>query len=337
MAMAPDIKTVSDMAAMKIAVVIPCYRVRATIVDVIRSIPDSVSTIICVDDACPDGSGAFIEEEIVDERVIVVRNPVNRGVGGAMIAGYRVALRLHIDIVVKIDGDGQMDPRLLPMFVEPIKSGLADYVKGNRFFRPESIRGMPLVRLIGNAGLSFLTKASSGYWRIMDPTNGYTAIHSSALSMLPFEKIAERYFFESDLLFRLYTVRAVVMDIPMDALYQDETSHLSAGRVLLPFFFMNIRNIIKRFCYNYIVRDFNIASVMVIIGIPLFLFGVVFGIYEWIANADAGRPASAGTVMVAALPIIVGLQLLLTAMGFDLNNQPQAPLQKLTRTGWPSH
>jgi dolichol-phosphate mannosyltransferase len=319
----------------RIAVVIPCYRVRGAVLDVIRRIPAEVELILCVDDACPDRSGDLIEGECRDPRVVVLRNPQNRGVGGAVMTGYRMALERQMDIVVKIDGDGQMDPGLLPLFVEPLVTGIADYTKGNRFYRPESIRSMPVVRLIGNAGLSFLTKASSGYWRIMDPTNGYTAIHVAALRLLPLEKIAERYFFESDLLFRLYNVRAVALDIPMDSVYEGETSSLSVKKVLVPFFIKNLRNMVKRSIYTYFIRDFNVASIMTLAGLPLFLFGVAFGVAAWVANASEGRPASAGTVMIAALPIIVGLQFLLTALSYDLSNQPQVPLQKVTRSRFP--
>jgi dolichol-phosphate mannosyltransferase len=316
----------------RIAVVVPCYRVRDTILGVLERIPESVETIICVDDSCPEGAGDFIEANCRDPRLVVIRNPKNLGVGGAMIAGYQAALARGIDIVVKIDGDGQMDPTILADFVDPLVNGLADYTKGNRFFWPKSIRGMPMLRLVGNAGLSFLTKASSGYWRIMDPTNGYTAIHSIALRALPLDRLANRYFFESDMLFRLYNVRAVVLDIPMDSRYSGEKSSLRIQRILLPFLLLNLRNMSKRFVYNYFVRDFNMASVMAIIGLPLLIFGVIFGTTEWIESSRLGTTASAGTVMVAALPIIVGLQLILSAMSFDLNNQPQIALQNLSRS-----
>jgi glycosyltransferase involved in cell wall biosynthesis len=316
----------------RIAVVIPCYRVRDTILDVIARIPERVATIICVDDACPEGAGDFIEAQCRDPRVSVVRNAKNLGVGGAMITGYQAALARDIDIVVKIDGDGQMDPAILSDFVDPLIEGLADYTKGNRFFWPKSTQGMPLLRLVGNTGLSFLTKASSGYWRIMDPTNGYTAIHSTALRALPLDRVANRYFFESDMLFRLYNARALVLDIPMDARYAGEKSSLSVHRILLPFLMMNLRNMGKRFVYNYFLHDFNMASVMAILGVPLLLFGVVFGTMEWLESNRLGTTASAGTVMVAALPIIVGLQFILSAMSFDLNNQPQIALQKLSRS-----
>jgi dolichol-phosphate mannosyltransferase len=316
----------------RVAVVVPCYRVRDTILGVIERIPESIETIICVDDACPEGAGDFVEASCHDPRLVVIRNPKNLGVGGAMIAGYQAALARNMDIIVKMDGDGQMDTAILSDFVDPLINGLADYTKGNRFFWPKSTQGMPALRLIGNACLSFLTKASSGYWRTMDPTNGYTAIHSIALRALPLDRLANRYFFESDMLFRLYNARAVVLDIPMDSRYSGEKSSLAISRVLLPFLLLNLRNMGKRFIYNYFVRDFNMASVMAIVGLPLLVFGVIFGATEWIESDRFGTPASAGTVMVAALPIIVGLQLLLSAMSFDLNNQPQVALQNLSRS-----
>lgn len=320
-----------NAAQPRIAVVIPCYKVRDSILAVVRRVPSVVELIVCVDDKCPDGTADLLKMECDDPRLVIVRNSHNRGVGGAVIAGYRAALARNMDIVVKIDGDGQMDPALLPGLIEPLIQGMADYTKGNRFFWPESTQGMPMIRLIGNAALSFLTKASSGYWRIMDPTNGYTAIHVTALRALPLDKVAERYFFESDMLFRLYTIRAVVLDVPMDAKYGSEKSSLSISRVFLPFLAMNLRNILKRFFYSYLMRDFNIASVMAILGFPLAVFGIAFGVREWMQSNAQGTTASAGTVMVAALPIIVGLQLILTAMSFDLTNAPQVPLQRLAR------
>src|SRR5690606_32001950 len=150
-----------------------------------------------------------------DPRVRVIRHASNLGVGGAVITGYQAAIADGMDILVKLDGDGQMDASLIPDFIEPIINGEADYTKGNRFFDLEELRSMPRIRLIGNAVLSFMTKFSSGYWNLFDPTNGFTALHADVARYLPLSKISKRYFFESDMLFRLNTLRAVVHDIPM--------------------------------------------------------------------------------------------------------------------------
>src|SRR3989304_3450683 len=148
----------------RIAVVVPCYKVKKHVLEVIASIGDEVWRIYVVDDACPDGSGKHVEEHCLDQRVRVIYHECNQGVGGAVITGYRAAITDGAEVIVKVDGDGQMDTSLIPNFIEPILAGEADYTKGNRFFDLEEIRAMPKVRLIGNAVLSFLTKLSSGSW-----------------------------------------------------------------------------------------------------------------------------------------------------------------------------
>jgi hypothetical protein len=250
-------------------------------------------------------------------------------VGGAMVTGYRRALELGVEIVVKLDGDGQMDPKLISLLVNPIRNRFADYTKGNRFYSLESLRCMPVVRRFGNAMLSFITKASSGYWNLFDPTNGFTAIHTSALRRLSLDKISKRYFFESDMLFQLNIIRTVIMDIPMEAVYADESSNLLVGRQIIPFAAGNLRNAAKRFFYNYLLRDFNIASIFTLLGLPLVFFGTVFGFIKWTASIITGTPATAGTIMVAALPIIVGLEMLLSALNYDFSNIPHLPLCRL--------
>jgi len=313
-----------------IAVVIPCFKVKDKVLDVISRIPQEVSRIICVDDACPEHSGEFIKQSCKDERVQVLLHDRNQGVGGAMITGYKAALAVDADVVVKIDGDGQMRPELLPLFTTPLINGFCDYTKGNRFFRPEDVRAMPRLRLVGNGLLSFLTKLSSGYWNIFDPTNGYTAIHARVLRRLPLDKLSHGYFFESDILFRLNVLHAVIIDIPMTAIYNGEKSGLTVKKILAPFFAGHVRNFYKRIVYNYFLRDFNIASLELVLGTLFLSFGVIFGIMEWKSGVNAGVPASAGTVMLSALPIILGFQMLMSFLQFDIQSVPRFPLhQKL--------
>ena len=312
-----------------IAVVIPCYRVTKHVLEVIAKIGAEVSAIFAVDDCCPDASGDFITENCNDARVVVLRNPENMGVGGATLTGYRAAIEAGADVIVKIDGDGQMDPSLIPAFIAPIIEGEADYTKGNRFFDLEEIRAMPKTRLLGNAVLSFATKLSSGYWNLFDPTNGYTAIHSVAARHLPFDKISRRYFYETDMLFRLNTLRAVVVDVPMDAKYGDEVSNLKISKILGEFFFNHVRNCAKRIFYNYYLRDMSLASIELPLGISLFISGCGFGVYHWINSLHRGITTPAGTVMLAALPIIIGLQFILAFLGYDIANIPRRSLHKL--------
>ena len=314
-----------------IAVIIPCYRVTQHVLEVLGKVGPEVTAIYCVDDACPDSSGTYITTNTTDPRIKVICHDLNRGVGGAVMTGYRAAIDDGLHILVKIDGDGQMDPLLLPDFVAPIVRGQADYTKGNRFWELTQIKQMPLLRRIGNLGLSFMAKASSGYWDIFDPTNGYTAIHANVASYLPFESISNRYFFETDVLFRLNTLRAKVVDIPMDAHYADETSHLKISQVVGEFTFKHARNTFKRIMYSYFLRDLPIASIELLVGTALFTFGVIFGAYHWINSSLASSATPVGTIMLSIVAIISGLQFLLAFVSYDIANTPRTPLHPLIR------
>jgi dolichol-phosphate mannosyltransferase len=309
-----------------IAVVIPCYRTSRQILDVLSRIDANVSRIYVVDDACPEGTGDLVEASRPDDRVRVLRHERNRGVGAAMVTGYRAALADGAQIVVKIDGDGQMDPAQLSRLVAPIAMGAADYAKGNRFYDFALLQDMPRVRLLGNALLSLVNKISSGYWNVMDPTNGYTAIHRAALEALPLGKLDSGYFFESDMLFRLYTVRAVVRDVPLRARYAGESSNLRIGRVLRDFPGKYVSAMLKRIFYSYFLRDFNAGTLQLASGLLLLSLGTAYGVTKWINSSVSGFPTTSGAVMLAALPVLVGVQLLLGALQFDIQNVPRTPL-----------
>jgi dolichol-phosphate mannosyltransferase len=309
-----------------ISVVIPCYKVSKQILTVIAQIPKRVSRIYVVDDCCPEETGQYVKKTCRDPRVHVLFHERNRGVGGATVSGYRQALADGAIVIVKIDGDGQMDPGLLDWFVEPILSGKADYTKGNRFFDIDLLAGMPRARLFGNSALSLINKATSGYWNIMDPTNGYTAIHSAALRRLPFDKLDQRYFFECDMLFRLNVARAVVMDIRLEARYGGETSSMNLPKIAVEFPGKYLRRFIKRVFYSYFLRDFNAGTIELVLGVLLILAGTAFGILRWYISGETGVPATSGQVMLSALPILLGFQLLISAVAFDIANVPTIPL-----------
>jgi glycosyltransferase involved in cell wall biosynthesis len=307
----------------RIAVVIPCYRVRDRILDVLRTIGPECDAIFVVDDACPEETGNLVEAEAADPRVRVLRHEQNQGVGAAVMTGYRAALADGADIIVKIDGDGQMDPADLPALVAPILDGTADYTKGNRFAELGHLPSMPVVRIIGNATLSFLTKFSSGYWDIFDPTNGYTAIHGRVAARLPFDRLAPRYFFESDMLFRLGLLRAVVRDVPMPARYGGEPSSLRLPGTVVRFASRHVVNTTRRFFYSYFLHDFSAASIELLLGSGLLVFGVTFGAVNWAASIAQGVGAYTGTIVLAALSVILGVQLLLAFLHFDVGRVPR--------------
>ena len=309
---------------LKVAVVIPCYKVSRSLEALLGKIGHEVSLIYCIDDACPEMSYEVAEKCSKDDsRIKVIKHSINKGVGGAMVTGYKRALIDGMDIVVKVDGDGQMEPSEIERLTRPLINGRSDYAKGNRFYDVTSLSEMPKVRLIGNILLSFISKFSTGYWHLFDPTNGFTAIHSKVLNLIPLDKLNERYFFETDLLFRLNIVNAVVHDIPMNAKYGDEESNLKIHSVLFNFPFLHLKILSKRIFYNYFLRNFSIASINLVMGLILLIYGLIYG-FSHLTNGS--EPTSAGVVMMAALPIIIGMQSLLSFIGYDMANISEAPL-----------
>ncbi|HEX3699515.1 MAG TPA: glycosyltransferase family 2 protein [Phenylobacterium sp.] len=311
-------------------VVVPCYRVKAHVLEVIAKTPAWVDGIVCVDDACPERSGDFIEANVRDPRVRVLRLEKNQGVGGATLAGYAEAIRAGGKIVVKVDGDDQMDLGHMAQLVAPILLGEADYAKGNRFTSVSHLRAMPTVRVFGNAVLSFAAKVSTGYWNIFDPTNGYTAIEATVARLVLEKRVSRRFFFETDLLYHLSTLRAVVRDVPMPSRYADEVSNIRIGAIIGPFALKHLRNFAQRVLGQYFVRDFNAASLELVFG----LFGILFGLgyaAHYVSTRVPGQVASAGVVMAAALPIILGAQFLLQAVNYDVLNPPSRPIHPYLR------
>ena len=314
--------------SIQIAVVIPSYKVTNHILSVIDSLDQSIDLIYVVDDCCPNESGNFVKERRNDPRIKILKHSRNQGVGGAVLTGYAAALHDGADIIIKIDGDGQMDSSQIPKLIRPILNGDADYTKGNRFFNLEEISAMPKMRLFGNAVLSMMTKFSSGYWDLFDPTNGFTAIHKNVAKSLPSNKISKRYFFETDMLFRLNTLRAVVVDVPMDAKYGDEISNLKIHKIIGEFLVKHTINLSKRIFYNYYLRDMSLASIELPIGLMLFFFGLIFGTVQWISSSQSGVTTPAGTVMLACLPLLMGLQLILAFLAYDISTVPRRPINK---------
>jgi dolichol-phosphate mannosyltransferase len=301
----------------RIAIIIPCYRVERHIAGVVRSIPARFGTIICVDDASPDASAAVIEA-LADPRVTLLRHAVNRGVGGAMKTGYQEAMRLNADICVKMDGDGQMSPDDLHDLLEPLLDGSSDYSKGNRFVDLNALKAMPTIRLAGNGVLSFISKLACGYWNMMDVSNGFTAIRTEMLKRMDFSKISDRYFFETSMLIELNILRARTADVEMPARYGDETSSLRISKVATTFPALLAKGLLRRFYVRYLVEEFSIVSLFTLLGLPMVALGTGFGLFHWVQSFQTGLAATAGTVLVAALPIILGFQLLVAALVLDV-------------------
>jgi len=304
-----------------IAVVIPAYKVAAQIQGVIAAVPRDVRHVLVVDDASPDDLRDVLKK-VNDPRLVVLRHDANRGVGAAMKTGFAKALELGADVVVKIDGDGQMDPRLIADFVRPLLEGRADLTKGNRFSDLAFIRKMPFVRRFGNLALSFLVKLASGYWHVFDPCNGYVAVRAEVLKRMLFRRLADRYFFEISFLCEAYFARAVLEDVPMTPVYAEEASSLKPSRIVFEFSPKLVVRTIRRILASYFLYDFNVVSLMLVAGFPLFVFGVVWSGYHWILVLQTGVLATTGTVVIGALSIILGFQLLLEGLVLDVQNEP---------------
>ena len=314
-----------EFAGLAIGVVIPAYDVEEQIGRVIAGLPGYVCAIIVIDDASRDRTLERLRA-LADSRLIVLAHDSNRGVGAAMATGLARALQEKLDIVVKMDGDDQMDPAYIPDLLRPLVGGKADMSKGNRYADLVALRAMPFFRIVGNAGLTFLVKAASGQWSLFDPANGYFAIRTGVLRHMQLEKLPARYFFESGLLIKLGILRAVVMDVAIPARYADEKSSLSIPRTLLGFPPRLLAGMLRRLFWRYVVYDFTALSLYLLLGIPALIGGVIYGATLWLTLHQSNEYAHPGQVMLAAMPIILGAQLLLQAISLDIANTPRTPI-----------
>lgn len=312
----------------RIAVVIPCYRVAAHVPAVLSGVPAFVDDVVLVDDGSPDALQGAVAPWLAGShdgatRCHLVRHETNQGLAAAMRTGYVRALALGADIVVKMDGDGQMDPDALPRLLGPIVAGEVDFTKGNRFFHRRYFRTMPRLRKIGNLALSFVAKVASGYWHVFDPTNGYLAIRREVLETIDLARLGPGYFFEISMLAEAYLAGAVLADVPIPARYHDEPSSLSVRRVLREFPPRLLAATVRRVALRYFVRDFTAVSVFLAFGFPLVLFGLSFALWHWYANYGTGVPTPTGTIVLAVVPLLAGFQLLLQALVMDVANAPR--------------
>jgi dolichol-phosphate mannosyltransferase len=303
-----------------ICAVIPAFRARRTVCDVVRGILRYADVVVVVDDACPEGSGDAASREFRGHpAVYVLMRERNGGVGAAMKTGIQKALDLGADVIVKLDADGQMDPSYIPSIAElfEIDPNLA-LVKGNRFFDPRVLRTMPAIRFLGNSSLSLFTKFASGYWNILDPTNGYLAFNGHLLPAVNWRAFADCYFFEISVLCEFGLKRATIAEMEMDTIYGQALSSLSVTRTLLAFPPKLLRLTLRRLLLQYFIFDINLGSLYVLLGVALSGFGTGFALFEWIQSALTNVPRTTGTVMLAVLPFLMGFQLLLNALLYDV-------------------
>jgi glycosyltransferase involved in cell wall biosynthesis len=305
-----------------IHVVIPAYNEGPFIGPLLSNLPGYIDKIIVVDD-CSSDDTFRVATASVDPRVVVITTAYNCGVGGAMCMGYRKALELGGELLVKMDGDGQMAPEHLVLLLDAIIDRGYDYAKGNRFLHTAAINQMPAVRIFGNIILTFLTKAASGYWHIFDPQNGYTVIRSNALRTISLETLNQRFFFENDMLVRLNIQNYRVIDVAIPAQYGQEVSHLKISSVLFTFPPLLLGRLAYRVIQKYVLRNFSPIALFLLLGLPIFLWGSLFGVYLWVRVAITGEATPTGSIMLALVPIVLGFQLLLQAIVLDIHETPR--------------
>jgi dolichol-phosphate mannosyltransferase len=306
----------------RVAAVVPALNEGAHIRAVLQRMPASVDLIVVVDDGSTDDTAAAAEG-VADPRVQIIRHAAPQGVGRATVSGAQRALELGADLVVKVDGDGQMDPTQIETLLKPLVHDGYDYAKGNRFLHPLALRQMPRHRLVGNFLMTFLTKLASGYWHIFDPQNGYLAAKAATLQALNLSALAPGFFFENDMLIQLNILNCRVKDVPMPAYYGSENSSLRVERILVTFPFYLARGFCKRIWEKYMLRDFSPIAMFWVTGFPLMVFGGVFGLVTWAHSLLSGRPAATGTVMLSVLPFLLGFELILQAIMLEIRESPR--------------
>lgn len=309
----------------KIAVVIPYYNAKKHIVNVVCKLPEYISKIYIVNDKSPDELPINeLKQTMCNSKIDIINSDTNMGVGGATKLGFIKAVQDEMEYIIKVDSDDQMDTTYIPDLLIPLIEDKADYAKGNRFRDFKALKSMPISRKTGNLFLSFLTKTATGYWNNFDPTNGFFAVKTSFLKRIDFENLANRYYFETSLIAEMYFQSTRIQDVSMPAVYGDEKSSMTVWK--MPFVFLPklIKTFIRRIIKTYFIHDFNMSSIYIVLGIPLFLFGVIYGIYKWCYYSSVDELAPTGTIMLITLSIILGFQLLLQAIHYDIIRTPKA-------------
>ena len=305
----------------KIAVVVPAYKEEILIGPTLTSIPDFIDKIYAINDGSPDRTGELIDEcSRSDHRIIPIHHTKNRGVGAAIISGYKQALSDEIDIVSVMAGDNQMDPGFLPELLDPIVGGLSDYAVGNRLINEKFRQGMSKWRFVGNSVLTLLTKIASGYWQLMDPQNGYTAISSRALETISLDAIYPRYGYCNDLLVWLNSFGFRVRNVPHPARYGIERSKIKYSTYIVRLSWLLLNAFIWRLKTKYVVLSFHPLVFFYLFGFGFTFLGFLFGVYalyfKFILDYAIFVPAVVSVILFA-----LGVQFVLFAMLFDMQEE----------------
>ena len=308
----------------KTAVIIPCYRLPPTLQDIIAKVPDYIDIIIIIDDACPDNSVKIqLPNKNENDKVIYKRSLTNQGVGDAFRVGYEIACEEGVDLVVKIDGDGQHGTENINYYFDKIIDGQYDFMKGNRFTNSSVLSNMPLVRLIGNSFLSLVCKVTSGYWSVMDPTYGKFATSISCLNALQWRTIGKRYTFETSLICSLSLEYAKIGQVRENVVYSIEKSNLRPIRMIMPLLSVCGTFFVKRYIQKNFLRTFTVNTALIPLWLFLFPFTLNFVYSNWKMAIELNEYTAPGTVGIALLLSIITILLPVLIIMYDVVSEPK--------------
>ena len=307
---------------MKTVAIVPCYKSSFIAPKVVSDIIKYVDFVICIDDNCPEKTGLLIEDTFKSDKLKVLFHERNMGVGGATKTGINYAQKIKAEIIIKIDSDGQMNPKNIPQLIEPILNNTSDFTKGNRFRNIDVLISMPKIRLIGNIFLSFITKLSTGYWELFDPTNGFIAINSKILSRVQYTKTDDRYFFETDLLFRCGLYDVLVSEIEIPTVYKNENSGLNPLIEIFRYSFSHIVIFIKRILYQYFLIDFNPGSLSIFFGSLGITYTFFSGLRSIIYYKNLNLESPLGIKILFLTTAIISMQLIISFIYYDSTQRP---------------
>lgn len=307
---------------LRVAVAIPAYNEEKLIAKTIATMPDFVDCIIVTNDGSKDRTLQVLRELAEDNKALVVLdNERNRGVGYSVVRGLKEGVKRDMDLVAVMAADAQCDPSYLAKMCDVLIEEKLDYVKANRFTSLEALRAMPSYRRIGNIVITLLNKFATGYYSIFDSQNGYGVFTKSILQRMPFELIGERYDYENTMLLAMGVVNGRIKDHPVPAVYGDEVSTIPFFRTVSRALKVVFSGFWRRIYYKYVIFDFHPIALFLFSGLILGLAGTAFGLVLAGLRIFAGETPTSGTVMLSVLPMIMGLQLVLTALIMDVNNE----------------